>query len=73
MQGIDKPLTYQGEVFGHVKEYSDHLLLALLRGKRRSVYGDRQVIEGPDNGPIKVEVSAREVLAEKLAGMAKRS
>jgi len=39
--GVDEPLTYQGEVFGTVKKYSDTLLIFLLKGVRPEKYRER--------------------------------
>lgn len=88
VQGVDKPLSHQGQlsyVFqrdangvlikdadGHyitemddrgrpkvvtVKEYSDSILLAMLKAKRAREYGDKSKLElsGPDGGPVKTE------------------
>jgi hypothetical protein len=42
------------------KEFSDTLLLAMLKAHRRELYGDRASLEhsGPDGGPIRQEVKA---------------
>lgn len=48
--------------FLHTREYSDSLLLAMLRAKRKE-YGDKSKIEltGADGGPVKVEESPTEI------------
>lgn len=55
-EGIDKPVYYQGEEVGYVHEYSDTLMIFLLKGRRREVYGDKvkQEHSGPAGGPIEV-------------------
>lgn len=58
--GTPKPIYYQGKVVGHVKEYSDSLLLAFLKAKRKE-FRDKTEISGPDGGPI--ELDAREELS----------
>jgi hypothetical protein len=39
--GVLRPVFYKGKVIGHVREYSDQLLMLLLIGKRPNVYGRR--------------------------------
>ena len=34
VDGVERPVTYRGEVVGSVREYSDVLLMFLLRGRR---------------------------------------
>jgi hypothetical protein len=41
VEGTDKPLCYRGEVFDTVKEYSDTLLLALLKAAKPEKYRER--------------------------------
>lgn len=68
--GVDKPVYYKGEIVGHIREWSDNLLM--FRAKARmNKYRDRVEHTGPDGGPIQVE-DARERLAAKLATMADR-
>lgn len=38
VEGVKKPVYYRGEVVGHTLEYSDGLLMFLLRGLRPNVY-----------------------------------
>lgn len=38
LHGVEKPLTYQGEIFGYVREYPDHVGVALLRGMKPEKY-----------------------------------
>lgn len=54
--GYEKPIYQSGELVGHVREYSDTLMIFLLKGRRREVYGDRgkQKHSGPTGGPIEV-------------------
>lgn len=52
--GTDEPVFYQGDVCGHVRKYSDQLLIELLRGHRPKRYRQR------------VEITVREE-AEKIA------
>lgn len=59
--GTLKPVFHQGEVCGHIREYSDTLLIFLLKGRRPERYRDRAAVEhtGKDGGPIEVKVTHR--------------
>lgn len=55
-EGTLKPVFYQGDEVGYVREFSDTLMIFLLKGRRPEVYGDRvkQEITGSGGGPIEV-------------------
>lgn len=53
MSGIDKPVYYQGEVCGEVKEYSDTLLIFQLKARRREKYSEK--IDQTVTGRVTVE------------------
>ncbi len=73
VQGTQKPVFYQGEECAVVTEYSDSLLTTLLKGRRPEVYRDRLGISGPNGGPVEtVDVTARELLASRIAQLAAR-
>ena len=40
-EGVDQPVFYRGEVVGHVRKYSDVLLMFLLNGARPDKYRER--------------------------------
>lgn len=42
--GVDKPVYYQGKEVGTIKEYSDTLLIFMLKARRRQKFGDQAVI-----------------------------
>lgn len=76
-EGYDKPITFQGVVTDTVKEYSDTLLIFLLKGGKPDKYRERTSTElsGPDGGPLQltdVERSSRVAgllaLAQNRAG-----
>lgn len=46
--GCEKPVFYQGEECGIVKEYSDVLAMFLLKARRPDKYRDRHEISNPD-------------------------
>lgn len=54
--GTLKPVYQQGKKVGTVREYSDTLLIFLLKGNRPEKYRDtlRQEVSGPGGGPIAV-------------------
>lgn len=57
--GTDKGVWHQGVLVGTERQYSDSLLLAMLRAKRSKEYGDKSKVElsGADGGPVKIEES----------------
>jgi hypothetical protein len=42
-EGVDKPVFYQGDVCGAIREYSDTLLIFLLKGAKPSKYAERVI------------------------------
>ena len=57
--GIDEPVFYKGEVVGHIRKYSDNLLMFLLKAhwpeKFRENVSIDQRVSGSDGGPVKTE------------------
>lgn len=53
-EGTDEPQFYQGVVCGHVRKYSDTLLIFLLKAHRPERYRDRASIEhtGANGAPL---------------------
>jgi hypothetical protein len=43
--GVDEPRFYQGQLCGHVRKYSDTLLIFLLKARRPEKYGDKAQAE----------------------------
>jgi hypothetical protein len=41
LEGVREPVFYQGKEVGSVQRYSDTLLIFLLKGRRREVFGDK--------------------------------
>ena len=54
--GIKEDVYYKGEVVGQRIVYSDQLLMALLKGRRREIYGDRVEHAGAAGAPIQYVV-----------------
>jgi hypothetical protein len=42
VEGVDRPIYYRGAVCGYVTEYSDDLLIRMLKARRKDKYSDRQ-------------------------------
>lgn len=45
VEGVEKPVYQGGELVGHLQEYSDTLLIFMLKSRRRPIYGERLAIE----------------------------
>ena len=43
-EGVKQPVFYQGEVCGHVRKYSDVLLIFLLKGARPDKYREQLAV-----------------------------
>ena len=54
VEGIDKPIFYQGKPVATVKEYSDRMLELLARGHMPERYGDKAKVEltGANGAPL---------------------
>jgi hypothetical protein len=44
--GVNRPVFHKGEVVGHIREYSDSLLMFLLKARKPEVYRENFSIEG---------------------------
>lgn len=56
-EGVREPVFYQGHECGHIRKYSDTLLIFLLKGHRPEKYRERYEHTGPDGGPHKIVVT----------------
>ena len=54
VDGVREPVYYQGKVVGHKLNYSDQLLMFLLKGTKPDKFADRKKIEGTIEGKIGV-------------------
>jgi hypothetical protein len=54
VKGVLEPVFYQGEEVGHIRRYSDTLLMFLLKAHRPEVYREtvRSELTGANGGPI---------------------
>ncbi len=69
VEGTEKPVYQQGRLVGLVQEYSDTLLIFLLKGRRPEKYGEklRQEISGP--GGDAVQIDDRGASAARIAAI----
>lgn len=60
-EGTLKPVFQGGNLVGHIQEYSDTLMIFLLKGAKPKKYMDRlvQEVSGPAGGPIQSAVTVR--------------
>lgn len=65
-EGTLKPVYQRGEEVGVIREFSDTLMIFLLKGRRREVYGDRREVSGPDGGPIRTETKSASNTAKEI-------
>lgn len=56
VHGTAKPVFYQGEQCGTVQEYSDTLLIFLLKAAKPAMYRDNPMIAPVANGNISIEI-----------------
>ena len=55
--GVEKPVFHQGDVVGYVRDYSDTLLIFLLKAHDPARFNpvNRQELSGKDGGPVQHE------------------
>lgn len=56
-EGVLKPVYQGGKLVGHVREYSDLLLIFLLKAQRPAVYRERVEHVGAGGGPVEHAVT----------------
>lgn len=54
VEGTDKPVFHQGQEVGAIREYSDTLLIFLLKAVRPEKYRERQQVEQSGTATIRV-------------------
>src|SRR3990167_5620358 len=55
-EGVNKPVFHEGEVCGHIRQYSDTLLIFLLKAHFPEKYRENVSITGPGGGPLELNV-----------------
>lgn len=75
VDGVDKGIYFQGDRIATEKVYSDSLLTTMLRAHRAKYRTSAFELSGPNGGPQEhdVNVSPREILASRIAGIAERN
>lgn len=63
-QGVTRPVRYKGKIVGYETEYSDQLLIALLKAWLPEKYRERidQRLGGPNGEPLMSEDQIRKIL-----------
>ena len=69
-EGYDKPVTYQGEIKDHYKDYSDVLAIFALKGLRPEKYRDSAPIASV--GPVSLSISYPAAFVNQIAGDAEK-
>lgn len=54
--GTDKPVYQRGQLVGHIKEYSDTLMIFLLKARKPEVYRDNHDPRGSGNVTLNINV-----------------
>ena len=70
-QGVVRAVRHKGRIVGYQTEFSDTLLALAVKGTKPEKYGTQR-IAGADGGALKVDVSGRESLRARIAGIATR-
>lgn len=65
VKGVDEPVYYKGQPVGHIKRYSDTLLIFLMKGRMPEKYGDKFRHEHKHDF-----ADAEDTLDKKLAALA---
>ena len=66
VEGVEKPVWHKGQMVGSVREYSDTLLIFLLKGALPDKYRERvsSEISGQGGGPLQVTVQLDDKLRD---------
>lgn len=69
VEGVDRPVTYQGEITATFKEYSDRMLELLLKAHRPDKYKDRVETQHTGKGgePLLPDMTVEELIERLLA------
>lgn len=66
-RGVDKPVFYQGKRCGTVREYSDTLLIFMLKARRPEKYRDNSSVEISGKGGKSIEFTTPTLTPEERA------
>ena len=69
VKGVEKPVYRGGQLVGTIREYSDSLLMFLLRARRPELYRDHSRVERTrgDSDFVRLEVPSDEERAAEVA------
>ena len=56
-EGVDRPVFYKGEVCGHVREYSDTLLMFMLNGGRPYKFRPPPAEKNPEAAKLSITIT----------------
>src|SRR5207237_5176135 len=60
VEGVEKPIFHQGIEIARIREYSDTLLLALLKARVKEFReASRIEVSGPQGGPVPIQMQDR--------------
>lgn len=73
VKGVDKGIWHNGRRVGVERVYSDTLLIALLKGRKKHIYADRTELTGADGEPLggAVDETAKAARLAALLNLAK--
>lgn len=71
IEGFDRPVIFQGKITDTYKDYSDSLLLTLMRGHRPERFKDRREHSTPAGRPMEMEVETKTGVMSSILGMVK--
>lgn len=68
VEGVKKPVYQGGKRVGYVQEYSDTLLIFMMKGRRPEKYRERATVEhtGEGGGPVQISSPALDQAAQEL-------
>ncbi len=71
IEGFERPVIYQGEITDTYLDYSDSLLLTLVKGHRPEKYKERREHSTPPGQPLGIEVETKIDVVSSILGMIK--
>lgn len=67
VMGVQEPVYHRGELVGHVRKFSDTLLIFLLKARKPEMYRETIVHTGRAGGPIEVSDDLRDPAVREAA------
>lgn len=64
-EGCEKPVFQGGIEVGRIREYSDTLMVLMMKGRRKTVYSERTEHTGEGGGPMQHEIEVTFVKAKE--------